>query len=291
MNTLEYARRGRTAWWRYLLTVGLALLLALILGAALMAVLLLTRSMPPDLATKMTDPSHPGVFFASIGATFSCLLAGLVLAARWVQQKRFTDIVGAWSWRLFGLAAGIWTLVLAALTLVDMAIAPAGFRLTAAPETLSLAALSVLALGPQTFAEEFVFRGFLTQGFFLAFRRPLPAAVSSGLIFGAVHIPNGAPQAVSATVFGILMALLAIRFGGIAFTFGLHLVNNVFGAVVVVSQSDVFRGLPGILSQSTPQLMWWDTGASALGLAVVTALAYRLTVRQGAIRRQYRSRL
>ncbi|CAN7599502.1 CPBP family intramembrane metalloprotease [Phenylobacterium sp. LjRoot225] len=291
MNTLEYARRGRTAWWRYLLTVGLALILALVLGAVVMAVLLLTRSMPPDLAMKMTDPGHPGVFFASIGATFTCLLAGLVLAARWVQQKRFTDIVGAWSWRQFGLAAGIWTLVLVVLTLVDMAIAPTGFRVTATPETWSLAALSVLALAPQTFAEEFVFRGFLTQGLFLAFKRPLPAAVLSGLIFGAVHIPNGAPQAVSATVFGILMALLAIRLGGIAFTFGLHLVNNVFGAVVVVSQSDVFRGLPGVLSQSTPQLMWWDTGASALGLVAVTALAHRLTVQQGIGRRRHRSLL
>jgi membrane protease YdiL (CAAX protease family) len=278
MNTLEYARRGRTAWWRYLLAGALALLLALILGAVLMTVLLLTKSMPSDLKTKMTDPSQTGVFFATIGAAFTCLLAGLVLAARWIQQKRFRDIVGAWSWRLFGLGAGVWALVVAGLTLIDVAIAPTGFRFTATGETLSLAALSVLALAPQTFAEEFVFRGFLTQGLLLAFKRPLPAAVLSGLIFGAVHIPNGMPQAVSATAFGVLLALLAIRFGGIAFTFGLHLVNNIFGAVVVVSQGDVFHGLPGIFSQSTPQLMWWDTATSTIALVVVATISHHLMV-------------
>lgn len=282
MDTLDFARRGRTAWWRYLLTAGLAPLIALALGAVVMAILVLTRSMPSDLATKMTDPSRPGIFFATIAGTFSCLLVGLALAARWVQQKRFMDIVGAWSWRLFGLGAGIWAIVLVAVTLADVAIAPSGFRFTATRETWSLAALSALALGPQTFAEEFLFRGFLTQGLLLAFKRPLPTAVLSGLIFGAAHIPNGAPQAVSATAFGVLMALLAIRFGGIAFTFGLHLVNNLAGAVVVVSQGDVFRGLPGVFSQSTPQLMWWDTATSILGLAAVTALARHMTVRRDA---------
>jgi len=114
-----------------------------------------------------------------------------------------------------------------------------------------------------------------TPAWVVAFRRPLPAALLSGLILGAVHIPNGAPQAASATVFGVLLALIAIRTRGIAFTTGLHLVNNLFGAVVVVSAGDVFRGSPGLISQNTPHLMWWDMAVGSVLLLVVAITVLR----------------
>jgi len=46
----------------------------------------------------------------------------------------------------------------------------------------------------QTFAEEFVFRGYLTQGLLVATRRTIPTVLISGALFGAMHIPNGLPQ-------------------------------------------------------------------------------------------------
>ncbi len=127
----------------------------------------------------------------------------------------------------------------------------------------------------QTFGEEFIFRGYLTQGFLLALKKPLPAAIASGLLFGSVHIPNGIPQALNATVFGIVCALIAIRTGGIALTFGLHLANNYFGAVVVVSGADVFKGSPGIITQTTPQLIWWDLCIAVAALAGALWLIFR----------------
>ena len=136
-----------------------------------------------------------------------------------------------------------------------------------------MAALAGLAI--QVFAEEVIFRGHITQGLLVAIRKPLPAALLSGIIFGAIHIPNGAPQAASATAFGVLLALIAIKTRGIAFTSGLHLVNNFFGAVVVVSAGDVFRGSPGLFSQDTPHLMWWDMGVGILLLLVVAFFVHR----------------
>jgi uncharacterized protein len=277
MEMLDYARRGRTTWWLYPLTIGLALTVWLFLTVVVATVAAITHHVPPDLAQELSHPTRPDVFLGANGLMFAGLLGAFWLAAWLVQKKRFMDIVGAWSWRLFGLAAAAWAAAVVLMTLVDLAIAPSGFRVTASGATLWLSLWSFAALAPQTFAEEFIFRGFITQGLLLAFKRPLPAAVLSGLVFGAVHIPNGWPQAASATAFGILTALLAIRFGGVAFTFGLHLVNNLFGSIVVVSQADVFRGLPGLVSQTTPQLMWWDTATTAACLGLVTAAALHLT--------------
>jgi membrane protease YdiL (CAAX protease family) len=203
------------------------------------------------------------------------LLLGFIAAARLIHGKTFTDVVGAWRWSLFAQGLAIWISVLLASAFIDFLIAPAGFTVTANAQTPKLASLALGGLAIQTFAEEFVFRGYLTQGLLAATRRTLPTVLISGALFGAMHIPNGVPQAVSATVAGVLFAAIAIRTGGMAFTSGLHLANNAFGAVVLVSTGDTFRGSAGILTQNTPHLMWWDTAVGAVGLLLVATWVYR----------------
>jgi membrane protease YdiL (CAAX protease family) len=153
--------------------------------------------------------------------------------------------------------------------MIDFLIAPHSFRLSLNAETAVLAVVAFGGLSIQTFCEEFIFRGYVTQGILLATKRPVVAAVLSGSIFGALHIWNGAPQAVGALFFGVVCSLIAIRTEGIAFTYGVHFVNNYMGAVAVVSAGDIFKNSPGILLQYAPQLMWWDIGVSVVGLAVV----------------------
>ena len=151
------------------------------------------------------------------------------------------------------------------------------------PQGLAIWAFTGLAI--QTFAEEFVFRGYVTQALLLASRRPAVAALFSGLLFGALHIPNGTPQAIWATCFGVVAALIAIRTGGLAFTYGLHLANNLFAGVIVVSTGDVFKGIPGVITQSTPQIMGWDVGVGVAAMLGALMLAYRLSPRPSSARR------
>jgi uncharacterized protein len=265
---LDYARRGRNAWWRYLLTIALALVIWIVLDVAIVVGLMVSRLMPADVVAELTKPSHPVMFFGGNGLAFATIVAAFVIAMRLLQSKRFVDVIGEWRWSRFALGMGVWTVCLVATTLADFLLRPAGFRWTAGGGTAALAVTALVGLGVQTFAEEFIFRGYLTQGLLLATKRPLAAAVLSGLIFGACHIPNGVPQALNAALFGMVAALIAIRTGGIAFTYGLHLSNNLFGAVIVVSASDVFNGSPGLVTQSTPNLIWWDlvTGVAVLAI-------------------------
>ncbi|WP_374574543.1 lysostaphin resistance A-like protein [Phenylobacterium sp.] len=272
---LEYARRGRNAWWRYLLTLVLAFTLAIAAGLAVIALLDVLNLLPADFADQVQNPGRPVAFFTANGVIFAVIIAGLAIAARLVQAKRFADLLGAWSWRGFARGAAIWTAVLCLAALIDFAIAPQGFRLSADARTPSLIAIALPMLAVQTFAEEFLFRGYVTQGLLLATKRVWAAALISGLLFGALHIPNGGPQAASAAAFGVVMAFVAIRTGGIAFTWGLHLANNLFGAVVVVSGGDVFHNTPGLITQTTPHLMWWDAGVGVAALAAVAVLVAR----------------
>jgi membrane protease YdiL (CAAX protease family) len=275
MSFLDYAARGRNAGWRYGLALVLACVIAIVAGVLILLPIQVAGLLPKDWMTAAQDPGQPVSFFLFTGAVFGLLLFGLALAVRWVHNKRAADLLGWWSWRLFGLGSAIWLIALAAAALIDFAIAPSGFRFTASAETPTLAVAALVGLAMQTFAEEYIFRGHITQGLLLATGKPLPTALLSGVIFGAVHLPNGAPQAASAAVFGILLALIAIQTRGIAFTSGLHLANNLFGAVVLVSGGDAFRGSPGLFSQNTPHLMWWDTVVGSVALALVALLVHR----------------
>jgi len=276
MNTyLEFAARGRNDWWRYLFGPVLACLLAGLSMVLVVTASLLLRVLPPDLAQQMLQPKNVVPFFLGIGVTFGLLAAGLAVAAAIVHRKRPADLIGQWSWRLFLAGFCIWITVQFILALIDFLIAPRGFALSANQGTMTLAATSFAGILVQTSAEEFIFRGYITQGLLLAFKRPWPASIVSGLLFGSLHLANGAPQAANAAVFGIVCALIAIQTRGIAMTCGLHLANNYFGAVIVVSGSDVFFGSPGIITQATPQLVWWDLFLAMGALAGMLWLVVR----------------
>jgi membrane protease YdiL (CAAX protease family) len=211
-------------------------------------------------------------FFTGMLLIYGAVAAGLTIAITLVQHKQFGDVIGSRNWALVFRGACIWALAQLAITLIDLHIAPRGFSNTLTGETMTRAIFAFPALAVQTFAEEFVFRGYVTQGILLATRRPLLVAALSGLLFRALHIWNGLPQAAGAVVFGIVSSLIAIRTGGIAFTFGLHLVNNYLGAVAVVSAGDVFKGSPGVILQNTLQLMWWEVSLTTMALATTLIL-------------------
>lgn len=272
---LDYAARGKTSWWRYPVGFVVAVLIAILVGVALLVPAQLMGLAPSDVTEGLLDSSRPAPFFLLNGLIFGFVLVGFIVAARWLHGKRFGDVIGRWSWRGFGVGFGVWTLVVMAAAAIDFAITPSGFSLAATPQwpVIALAALAGLAV--QTFAEEFVFRGYLTQGLLLALKRPEVTALVSGLLFGAMHIPNGVPHAVSASITGTAFAFIAMKTGGLAFTSGMHLANNLFAAVFVVSRGDAFRDSPGLVSQDTPHLMWWDTGVGAVGLVAVAFLVVR----------------
>lgn len=275
---LQYARRGRTAWWRYLLAgpLACALWFGAVTGLGVAAVRLGWLS--KATVRGLVAPSHPVVFFLGNGLVFGALLAAFAVAVRLIQAKRFGEVAGAWRWRLFAVGAATWLAISLAGALADLAMDRHAFTLTLSPATGPMALAAAVGLGLQTLTEEWVFRGWLTQGLFLAFgRRALPAAVVSGLMFGALHIPNGWPQAAGAVVFGVAAALIAVRTGGVAFTYGLHLVNNLFGAVVIVSASDVFNGAPAIFTEHAVRLAWADVAFEAVGVALAAAVAWRAT--------------
>ena len=99
-------------------------------------------------------------------------------------------------------------------------------ELGADKSTVALVSVSVLVCVLAPIAEEFFFRGY----FFTALRSwkgVWPAAVITGLVFGAIHVGSApAPYLVPLAVFGLLLCLLYWRTGSLYPCIALHALNN-----------------------------------------------------------------
>jgi membrane protease YdiL (CAAX protease family) len=272
------AGAGKPGVWRYLVVIVCGVAAAAAAGAGLSFVLALTGRLGPDAVHAMQDPSRFGPFFLGVALSFGLLLLGFWLASRLVQGRRWGDVVGRWRWDLTAAGFGVWLGIVALGALVDFLLQPSGFSLSVSGRTPLFVLTAAPALALQTFAEEFVFRGVVTQGLVRVVRRPAIACLISGLIFGAAHIPNGPAQAARATVFGMVLAFMAIETGGLALGWGLHLANNLFSGVVVISSSDVFKGAAGLFRQDTRGLDGFDVAFTMAALLLASWVLLRRAV-------------
>lgn len=274
MTFLDYAARGKNSFWRYLVAWPLGVALFLLLVTGVLIPLMLLHWLPATLVTDLQSAAHPVTFYiGDVLLSFGGLLLGFMAAIYLLHRKSPADILGRWSWPQFARGAGLWLLFVVVVALIDFGLQPGGYRLTVNSLTPTILAVALPGLAVQTLAEEFVFRGYLTQGLLLWLKRPWLVSVLSGLVFGAMHISNSPASAVAATAFGIVMSMIAIRSGGLAIGYGIHLVNNLFAALVVVSEDDVFKGLPAVWTQKAPNLVWSDAAMELVALLIVLWLA------------------
>jgi len=99
-------------------------------------------------------------------------------------------------------------------------------QLGAGSSTIALIAVSILVCVVAPIAEEFFFRGYFF-GALRNWRGVLPAAVITGLVFGAIHV-GSAPVGflVPLAFFGFLLCLIYNRTRSLYPCMALHCINN-----------------------------------------------------------------
>jgi len=136
--------------------------------------------------------------------------------------------------------AGVWLAIAAVLSLFEFLLFSERFYLSFDAVRFFPFLLLVLLLTPlQAATEELVFRGYVMQGLGQLTRRPAAIAVLSSLVFTAPHLLN--PEvlrhgvllmAANYFAIGMLLATVALRDGRLEHAIGIHVVNNVFLALV-----------------------------------------------------------
>lgn len=240
------------------------LALAVIFGLA--GLLTAQQLVLPAARSLISDPPpllQSGVVIGAAGLIFVCVLAGLAMGVRWIHGRPALSLMTSshrFRWMHLVQGAVSCSLMLAvAGYIIDptRSFVPSGADLSI---VATAGGLMLAGFFLQTATEEAIFRGYVTQVAYRAFRSPWSAMATSVVLFTGAHFGNGLDSAVFSLVFAIGLSLIVWRLDGLEFAIGVHFANNLVTAVMFEDVSDLTAQADDFQS------------AELIGLAVVMVL-------------------
>ena len=191
---LEAGRRGKNAWWRYLLGFVFIVFMWYVVGGWASVALGKVLGISPEQFAS--DPSAVGPIagFLVIIAPYPVFLLGSVLTVALLHRRSpLTLVTGRRSvdWRRVGTGLGVWFALAVLASFVGFLLDPSAFSMGPSLTAFVPFALLALVFVPiQTTAEEVFFRGYLVQGASLLSSNFRFLAVASGVLFMLPHLAN-----------------------------------------------------------------------------------------------------
>lgn len=112
---------------------------------------------------------------------------------------------------------------------------------------LILVVIGTLLIPIQTSTEEYVFRGYLMQGFANLARNKWFPLLMTSVIFGSMHIVNPEVEKMGYVIMvyyigtGLFLGVITLMDEGMELALGFHAANNLIGALLVTSDWSVFQ--------------------------------------------------
>lgn len=245
---LGLARRGKNGPQWYIITLVLAFGLDIIVSLGMMLAFGVTTSK----ALNQLDYTRYALLAF---LPFLFITLALWLGLNFLHRRPFRTIVTAaprFRWTNLLVSGGAWLLLSGLGDFILSRIHPGTYIWTFDSRAFFSYALLVLVLVPiQASAEEFLFRGYLSQGVSLLGRAPraawLLAWIVPSLLFGLLHGAN--PETaygagwylLNQVVVGLLLGWITLRSYGLELSIGLHIANNLYSALIVTFAGSAIR--------------------------------------------------
>jgi membrane protease YdiL (CAAX protease family) len=229
---------------------------------------------------------------SAMNLSIAMITPAVLLAVFAVHRERpgwLFSVVGRLRWRILGRLFAIGLVLVVAFFAATFLVPPVGFGDLDPPSAGRLAALfAVIALTTplQAAAEEFGFRGYLTQALCSWFSRPtvgtVIAASVTAVLFALAHGVQDPWLFSDRLVFGLVASWLVWRTGGLEAAIALHTANN----IVSLGYSAIAGTLSESLSASSAD---WEYVVLDVAMMLVFAVTvhrladrWQLTVRREA---------
>ncbi|GIQ57204.1 abortive infection protein [Flavobacterium collinsii] len=267
---LEQGIKPHNKFWLYLLG-SVLIILASFIGQIPFSVAVFYKSyisgesFPVDNGAVMSMfELNLTLFLVMISFVFA--FAGVYYVVKYLHRQTFLSVTTSRSkvdWRRISFSFLLWALfsVLSFLALYLNAPEKFVWNFKLVP-FLILVVLATLLIPIQTSTEEYVFRGYLMQGFAnLAQNRWFPLLMTS-LIFGSMHILNPEVEKMGYIVMvyyigtGLFLGVIALMDEGMELALGFHAANNLVGALLVTSDWSVFQTHSLFKDTSEPSAGW-----------------------------------
>ena len=151
-------------------------------------------------------------------------------------------------WNRVLTAFGICSLFIIGSTLIMYFVNPSSFEINFKPISfLILVLIGILMIPIQTSAEEYIFRGYLMQGFAVLARNKWFPLLMTSLIFGGLHFFNPEVEKMGPIIMiyyigtGFFLGIVTLMDEGMELALGFHAANNTIGALLITSDWTAFQ--------------------------------------------------
>jgi membrane protease YdiL (CAAX protease family) len=263
---IEQGIKTENRFWKYLAGSALIILASAIgqipFGVAVAAKALADGGEMPTSSEDVMGYLEPNLSLFLMLLSFAVAFPAIYLVVRYLHNQSFLSVTTARKkvdWGRIFFSFGLWAAITILITVVGYYTAPEDFVWNFKPVPFAiLAVIAVLMVPLQTSTEEYVFRGYLMQGFGnLAKNRWFPLIMTS-LIFGLMHIVNPEVEKMGYIIMvyyigtGLFLGVITLMDDGMELALGFHAANNLIGALLITSDWTAFQTNSALKDVSLP---------------------------------------
>jgi membrane protease YdiL (CAAX protease family) len=252
---LEQGVKNENKFWKYLLG-SVFIITASFVGQIPLTLAILYQTLINKIPYPTSEAGIMKIFESNITLfliliSFAFALAGIYFVVRYIHHQTFLSVTTSrpkvdWNRILFSFM--LWGVITAILTVLLFYLNPKDFVLNFKPVPfVILFIIGTLLIPIQTSTEEYVFRGYLMQGFANLARNKWFPLLMTSTIFGVMHIFNPEVSKMGYIIMvyyigtGLFLGIITLMDEGIELALGFHAANNLVGALLVTSDWSVFQ--------------------------------------------------
>ncbi|MFV5693769.1 lysostaphin resistance A-like protein [Flavobacterium sp. LT1R49] len=252
---IEQGVKSENKFWKYILG-SVVIICASFLGQAPLLIALFYETLVKGKPYPTTNDDimrffEPNLTLFLILISFVFAMLGIFFVVKYLHNQTMLSITTSrlkvdWSRVLFSFS--LWSIFTILSTVLFYFSNPSDFVINFKPiPFVILVIIGTLLIPIQTSTEEYIFRGYLMQGFAnLAKNKWFPLIMTS-VIFGAMHISNPEVSKIGDIVLvyyigtGLLLGIITLMDEGMELALGFHAANNLVSALLVTSDWSAFQ--------------------------------------------------
>lgn len=251
---LEQGVKKGNEFWRYLLG-SVAIIFTSFIGqiplAIAVAIKIYASGKTPKNNMEVLRILDANVSLFLMLISFVFAFAGIVLVVKYFHRQTLLEVTTSrkkMDWKRVFFSFGLWSVFTIITTLITYYTSPGELIWNFKPVPFFiLFVIASLLIPIQTSTEEYIFRGYLMQGFANLSKNKWFPLVMTSIIFGSMHILNPEVDKMGYSILiyyigtGLFLGIITLMDEGMELALGFHAANNLVGALLVTSDWTAFQ--------------------------------------------------
>ena len=251
---IEQSIKKENDFWKYILgSVGIILasfIGQIPFGIAIFANSYKTGKMPSN-NEELLSSLEPNLSLFLMMISFVFAMVGIYFVVKYFHKQTLLSVTTSRNkvdWGRIFFSFSIWAVFTIISTLVLYYYSPKDLIWNFKPIKFAiLVVIGTILIPIQTSAEEYVFRGYLMQGFANLARNKWFPLLMTSVIFGSLHIMNPEVEKMGYIILvyyigtGLFLGVITLMDDGMELALGFHAANNLISALLVTSDWSAFQ--------------------------------------------------